>query len=100
VHDGDLDAIAADYAPDALVLTPTGQYRGAEQVRGLYAELSQALPRVALEATEAVFADDVLLLHWTADSALHAVPDGIDTFIFRDGKIQVQTISCTLVPKG
>jgi hypothetical protein len=98
--DGDLDAIVADYSPDALVLTPTGTYQGVEQIRSLYAEMSQALPQVALEASVTVFADDALLLHWTADSALHSVPDGIDTFVFREGRIQLQTISCTLVPKG
>lgn len=97
---GDLDAIASDYSPDALVLTPTGQYRGVEQIRALYAEMSQALPRLALEARVTVFADDALLLHWTADSALHRVPDGVDTFVFRDGSIHLQTISCTMVPKS
>ena len=96
---GDLDAVAADYAADALVLTPTGQYRGPAEIRGVYAELQRALPAVTLEARVAVFADDALLLHWTADSDLHTVPDGVDTFVFRDGQIELQTISCTLVPK-
>jgi hypothetical protein len=99
ILDGDADAVAADYSADGLVLTPTGQYRGIEQIRGFYAQMSKALPNVALEAKVTVFADDTLLLHWTADSALHSVPDGVDTFVFREGKIQLQTISCTLVPK-
>jgi hypothetical protein len=97
---GDPDAVAADYAADALVLTPTGEYRGVEQIRGLYAGLAQALPDVTLEARLALFADDALLLHWSADSALHSVSDGVDTFVFGDGTIRLQTISCTLVPKG
>lgn len=100
ILDGDLDAIAADYSADALVLTPTGQYRGVEQIRGFYTEMSQALPDVALEARVTAFAGDALLLHWSADSAVHSVPDGVDTFVFRDGRIELQTISCTLVPKS
>jgi uncharacterized protein (TIGR02246 family) len=96
---GDVDAIAADYTADAVVLTPTGEHRGVEQVRAYYAGVAQALPKPSLEAKVALFADDALLLHWTADSTLHSIADGVDTFVFRDGKIRLQTISCTLVPK-
>ncbi len=56
ILDGDPDAVAADYSTDALVLTPTGQYRGVEQIRGLYAQMGQALPEVALEARVTAFA--------------------------------------------
>jgi hypothetical protein len=28
------------------------------------------------------------------------VEDGIDTFVFRDGLIRVQTVRYTLIPKG
>lgn len=97
---GDLDALAADYADDALVVTPTGEYRVREAVRELFAGLSQALPQVTLDAQVTPFAGDVLLLHWTADSSLHTISDGVDTFVFRDGAIQAQTVSCTLTPKG
>lgn len=97
---GDLDSLAADYAEDAVVLTPTGEYRGRAAIRELFAGLSQALPHVSLEAQLTAFADDLLLLHWTADSTLNSIPDGIDTFIFNAGAIQAQTISCTLTPKA
>jgi hypothetical protein len=97
---GDLDALLADYAENALVLTPSGEYRGRAAVRELFAKLLEALPEVALEAQVTAFADDALLLHWTADSLLNRIPDGVDTFVFQDGAIRLQTISCTLTPKG
>ena len=97
---GDLDALAADYAEDALVLTPDGESRGRAAVRELFRGLMQALPEVSLEAKLVAFADDALLLHWTADSTLNRVPDGVDTFVFADGAIRLQTISCTLEPKS
>ena len=96
---GNLDSLAADYAEDAVVLTPTGEYRGRSAIRELFSGMLQALPQVTLEAQVTAFADDVLLLHWTADSAVNTIPDGIDTFVFRDGAVQAQTISCTLTPK-
>jgi len=43
-----------------------------------------------------VFADDILLLEWSAESAHTRVDDGIDTFVFHDGLIRVQTVRYTL----
>jgi hypothetical protein len=36
------------------------------------------------------------LLEWKATSAGSKVEDGIDTFVFRDGLIRVQTVRYTL----
>jgi hypothetical protein len=96
---GDLDALTADYAPDALVVTPTGVSRGRDEIRGLLTGMLPAFQDVRLAARVAVFADDALLLHWSAESRSHRVDDGVDTFVFRDGAIALQTISCTLVPR-
>jgi len=41
----------------------------------------------------------LLFLEWTADSTRASVSDGVDTFIFKDGLIQYQTVRCTIVPK-
>jgi hypothetical protein len=95
---GDVDAVVADYAEDAVVLTATGEYRGRAAVRDLIAGLVEALPDVTLKATHVAFADDALFLQWTADSTVNRVTDGVDTFIFADGQIRLQTISCTLTP--
>ncbi|GAA2758967.1 nuclear transport factor 2 family protein [Actinopolymorpha rutila] len=97
---GDLDALVSDYAEDALVLTATGEYRGRDAIRELFEGLANALPQLSLEAKSAVFADNLLLLRWSADSTLNTVPDGVDTFVFDAGLIQNQTISCTLTPKA
>jgi ketosteroid isomerase-like protein len=97
---GDVDAIAAHYTEDALVLTPTGQYRGRAAIRELYAGLVGALPDLSVEAQVTAFADNALLLHWTADSTLNTILDGVDTFVFDQGAISLQTISCTMTPKA
>jgi hypothetical protein len=41
----------------------------------------------------------VLFIAWSADSASMRVEDGIDTFVFRDGLIRVQTVRHTLLQK-
>lgn len=96
---GDLDSLMADYAEDALVVTTTGEHRGRPAIRELYTGLIDAFPQVAIDLDAAVFADDLLLVRWRADSALNSVSDGVDTFVFEGGCISAQTISATLTPK-
>ena len=44
-----------------------------------------------------IFEDDILFLEWAAHAATNRVEDGIDTFVFRDGLIRVQTVRYTLI---
>ena len=37
---------------------------------------------------------------WGATAATNKVDDGIDTFVFRDDLIRVQTVRYTLIPQG
>ncbi len=64
---GDIDGIVADYADDATFGVPVQ-----------------------------VFEDDILFLQWSAVSEKSRIPDGVDTFVFRDGLIRVQTLFHTL----
>jgi hypothetical protein len=40
----------------------------------------------------------VLCLEWTAQSAERYIDDGVDTFIFDDGRIRVQTVKYSVHP--
>jgi hypothetical protein len=42
----------------------------------------------------------VLFLEWAADSTVNRADDGVDTFVFRDGMIWVQTVRYTPQPKN
>ena len=50
-------------------------------------------------SSQAIYEDDILFLEWAADAAATRVEDGIDTFVFRDGLIRVQTVRYTLLHK-
>jgi ketosteroid isomerase-like protein len=97
---GDLDEIVADYADDAVVITPAGVARGKDGVRESFAKLLDELPDAAWDLKTQIFEGDVLFLEWAADSAVNRVDDGVDTFVFRDGMIWAQTIRYTPNPKG
>ncbi|GAA3369994.1 nuclear transport factor 2 family protein [Streptomyces antimycoticus] len=95
---GDLDAIAANFAPDAVFITPSGILRGRDGVKqGIGAVLTD-LPNAQWEPKNPKFADDVLFLEWAATADTTHVDDGVDTFVFRDGLIHAQTVRYTLLP--
>ena len=88
----DLDEIVADYADDAVFITPAGIRRGKDGIRAAFAELLADVPQATWELKTQIYHDDVLFLEWAADSASTRIEDGIDTFVFRDGLIRVQTV--------
>ena len=93
---GDLDEIVADYADDAVVISPSGVLRGVEGVRTAFTQLLADVPNATWDLPTQIYEGDVLLLEWTADAGATRVDDGIDTFVFRDGQIRVQTLRYTL----
>jgi hypothetical protein len=96
---GDLDGIVSDYTDDAMLITPEGVERGKDGVRAGFVKLLGDLPNANWELPTMIFEDDVLLLEWKAESEKTKADDGIDTFVFRDGLIRVQTVRYTLVRK-
>jgi len=97
---GDLDEIVADFADDAVVITPAGVKRGKDGAREAFTQVFADLPDAAWELKRQIYADDVLMLEWTADAAESSAGDGVDTFVFRDGLIHAQTLHYTLQRKG
>jgi len=97
---GDLDGIVADYTDDAVFITPAGVKRGKDGVREGFAQLLADVPNANWALKTQIYEGDVLFLEWAADAAETRVEDGIDTFVFRDGSIRVQTVRYTLQHKS
>jgi hypothetical protein len=97
---GDLDGIVSDYSDDAIIITPDGVLRGKDGVREAFTKLLGDLPNAEWELLSTNFADDILLLEWKATSEKTKAEDGIDTFVFRDGMIRVQTVRYTVQRTG
>lgn len=87
----DVEEIVADYADDAILVVQKQVYRGQNGARQVFTQLLKDVPQAKWEL-ETVFADDVLYLEWTASTGAETVLDGIDTFLFQDGMIRVQTV--------
>jgi uncharacterized protein (TIGR02246 family) len=97
---GDLDEIVADFADDAVVITPAGVRRGKDGIREAFRQLFADLPDAAWDTKRQIYADDVLMLEWAADAAESRADDGVDTFVFRDGQICAETVHYTLQRKA
>jgi ketosteroid isomerase-like protein len=96
----DLDEIVADYADDAVFITPAGVKRGKQGVREGFTQLLADLPEASWDLKTQIYEGDILFLEWGADARTNRVEDGIDTFVFRDGLIRVQTVRYTPIPKS
>jgi ketosteroid isomerase-like protein len=97
---GDLDEIVADYADDAVFITPAGVLRGKDGIRAAFTQLLADVPDAAWQLRTQIYEGDVLFLEWAADAAKTRVEDGIDTFIFGDSQIRLQTVRYSLQHKA
>lgn len=96
----DLEGIVSDYSEDAIFMTPEGGVlRGKDGIRQAFTKLLGEVPGANWELPTQIYEDDILLLEWKAASDAASIEDGIDTFVFRDGLIRVQTVRYTLQPK-
>src|SRR5690242_10934434 len=93
---GDLDATADESSDDAVFIPPDGVLRGKDGIREAFTQLLADVPNADWALPTQIYDGDVLFLEWTATSAETKVEDGIDTFIFRDGQIRLQTVRYTL----
>jgi ketosteroid isomerase-like protein len=97
---GDLDELVADYADDAVFITPRGVKHGKDGVRAAFTELLADLPDAEWDVPTQIFEGDVLFIEWSAVSSATQAKDGIDTIVFDGDSIRVQTVRYTLEKTG
>jgi hypothetical protein len=105
VKGADVDGIMADYADDAILVTPpgmvtpTGVYAGKPKVREFFTWLTspEILPGPkSMVSTTEMMAPDTVLFRWTQFKGTPQEVNGTDVFVIRNGKIVFQSV----MPKG
>ena len=85
-----------NFSVDIIVLMENRIYRGHEEVRGLAKRLLRELPDGKYQNNMILLHEEIGMLEWTAQSDEAEVLDGVDSYLFRDGKIIAQTIHYTV----
>ena len=96
-----VEAVVADYADDAVLVTPpgmaspTGVYAGKAKVREFFSWLTSPKnlpgPQSMVSTTEMI-APDTVLFRWTQFQGTPQEVKGTDVFIIRGGKIVFQSV--------
>jgi ketosteroid isomerase-like protein len=94
---GDVDSVMADYAADAVLITPDTAITGRSAIRAVFQRLvgGNAAPGDspgALQVQKRVFKGNVGYLLWVQHAGTPDEVRGSDTFFIRNGKIVAQTV--------
>ncbi|MDB5773547.1 MAG: SnoaL-like polyketide cyclase [Burkholderia sp.] len=97
---GDVDGdIAANFAPDCVLLTSFGRFEGHEGVRQAAALLDDQVPEAKYLYAQREVHGEIAFLEWAAVGRGALIGDGADTFLIRDDRILVMTIHYTVEPE-
>jgi ketosteroid isomerase-like protein len=99
---GDVEAIMADYADDAVLITPEGTLNGLAQIRSLFVKIFASMfpaNKTSLDLVKQVVDGEIAYILWSGNSPFYNVPFATDTFVLRDGKIIAQTFAAQLEAK-
>jgi ketosteroid isomerase-like protein len=94
----DLEQLDADYADDAVFITPAGVKRGKDSIREANAHVLADLPNATWNMRTQIYEGDLMFVEWAADSA-SALGEGVATFVIRDGLIRAETLHFTVQHK-
>jgi hypothetical protein len=94
---GDLSAMMADYADDAVVLQSGAAVQGKAAIQALFARIAAppagGAPRLQLTTTKLWQEGDIGFVTWSGGPV-----SGTDQFLVRNGKIQVQVVFLAAPP--
>ena len=93
IADRDVDEILADYAEDCLLLTPAGPFRGHAELRAFLEAFLADKPTGYMDDFKLLrrdVVDELACIEWSSSGL---APFGTDTFVFRGGKIALQTFA-------
>jgi hypothetical protein len=94
----DVPLILQDFAQDATVISPQGPLQCLAGVEAFYTQALAGLPDIDFTIVSKVFGAAALQVRWTGRASAGRVDDGVDTFVFAEGKIALQSTWFTIVP--
>lgn len=97
---GDVAAIMADYAEEAVFFTPEGARRGQVEIRSMFEQLlTDFPPGSAVELHQQIIEGETAYVVWSGESERLKIPFATDTLLVRDGKIVMQSFAAHVEAK-
>ncbi|PYX26795.1 MAG: nuclear transport factor 2 family protein [Acidobacteria bacterium] len=99
---GDVEAIIADYAEDAVLITPDGLLKGRAEIRSLFTKIFVSMfpPKsTSLSLAKQIVEGELAYILWSGSSSLYSAAFATDTLVIRGGKIVAQTFAAQLNKK-
>lgn len=97
---GEINAdLERNLAHDCVLLTSYGVFHGHEGAREAADLLDEQIGRTRYEYRTLLWHGEVVFLEWSAETDKARVRDGADSYLIRNGRIQVMTIHYTVEPK-
>jgi ketosteroid isomerase-like protein len=100
--DRDIDGTLSDYSADALFFSVEGTARGRGAIRAVFEKLFSefAKPGASITSKQRLVEGDYVYLAWTAETPDNSYELASDTFVIRDGSIQMQAFTAKIRPKN
>ena len=97
----DVDAVVADYSPDAVLFAPGGPLKGPDAIKPFFDALITefAKPGSSFTMQHRSIEGDHGYILWTAETADNSYEFATDTFVVRNGKIVAQAFAAKVKPK-
>jgi len=92
-----LDGILDDDTEKSILITSERGYRGKREIRAFLGALLDAMPQAEWALTASAFGDNTLDIERSAKSPAHTISGGVDTAVFADAMIAIQTAHCPLI---
>jgi hypothetical protein len=92
--------LSRNYSENCVLLTNYGVFEGFEGIKQKIRLLQEHLPNASYEYKQILIHAEMGFLVWTADSDINTVSDGADSYLIRNGKVEVMTIHYNPQPKS
>jgi hypothetical protein len=96
----DLEAYVSDFSPTSILITPDRVYYGRHGLRKWVLEFWERLQDGKFTVLTETRTRNVIFVRYNCMAKQYSIPDGVATFIVRNGYFSVLTNNYTLTPRG
>lgn len=96
----DMDENLSDYREDSTLITHEERYEGIDEIEGAFEALFEEFddPEAEITVDRKIIEGEIAYITWSAETPENSYEFATDTFLIRDGTIEVQTLGAVVSP--